>query len=243
MRKMPCWAFSTIFILFLTIIGLCSNAFASGLISRMARGIESRQDQPCADAIIVSTAEAAKEKAESRKNGDGNPPPGEVEKKIPNSSELPDQVQALKQQIIELQNKGKLGFRKIVPCSAVEGFGAYSPLQPGQPAPRIVFYCEPSNVSTLVSGDRYVTDCTVDAILMDLTGKPLLGKQNVVKMSRTSRSPVMDLYFKIEINVQRLAAKTLIAKIVLHDKIKNQSVTATQRIAVEGGSKKGGGDI
>jgi hypothetical protein len=149
----------------------------------------------------------------------------------------------LKEQIIELQNKGKLGLRKIVACSAVEGFGAYSPLQPGQSATRIVFYCEPSNVSTLVSGDRYVTDCTVDAVLLDPTGRPLLGKQNVVKMSRTSRSPVMDLYFKIEINVQKLAAKTLIAKIVLHDKIKNQSVTATQRIAVEGGSKKGGGDI
>jgi hypothetical protein len=94
-----------------------------------------------------------------------------------------------------------------------------------------------------VSGDRYVTDCMVDAVLLVPTGKPLLAKENVVKVSRTSRSPVLDLYFKIEINVQKLAAKTLIAKIVLHDKIKNQSVTATQRMAVEGGSKIGGGDI
>jgi hypothetical protein len=78
---------------------------------------------------------------------------------------------------------------------------------------------------------------------LDSRGKPLLGKQNVVKIYRVPPSPVMGLYFKIEINVQKLEARTLIAKIVLHDKIKNQSVTATQRINVESGSKKGLGDI
>jgi hypothetical protein len=119
----------------------------------------------------------------------------------------------------------------------------YSPLTPGQSAPRIVLYCEPSNVCALLSGDRHVIDCTVDAVLLDPTGKPLLGKQNVVKMSRTSPSPVMDLYFKIEINLQKLPARQVIAKIVLHDKIKNQSVTATQRLNVQGESKKGLGDI
>jgi hypothetical protein len=195
------------------------------------------------DATIVGAAGSSEERPESGRSGAGQLSPDEPEKKSPGPSEPPDQVQALKQQIIELQNKGKLGFRKIVACSTVEGFGIYSPLTPGQSAPRIVFYCEPSNVSTLVSEGRYVIDCTVDAILMDLTGKPLLGKQNVVKMSRTSRSPVMDLYFKIEINLQKLPARQVIAKIMLHDKVKNQSVTSTQRISVEGGSKKGLGDI
>jgi hypothetical protein len=49
----------------------------------------------------------------------------------------------------------------------------------------------------------------------------------------------MDLFFKVDINFQKLPARKLIAKIVLHDKIKNQSVTVTQKINLEGGSKKG----
>jgi hypothetical protein len=76
-----------------------------------------------------------------------------------------------------------------------------------------------------------------------LTGKPLLGRENVVKINRVSRSPMMDLYFKIEVNAQKMAAKTFIVKIVLHDKIKNQSITATRRINVEGAVKKGLGNI
>jgi hypothetical protein len=83
MHKISCWAFSTILILFLTVIGLCSNDSASGLISRMATEIESRQDQPSADAIIVSTAVAVKDIDEPLKSGDGNSPPGEAEKKEP----------------------------------------------------------------------------------------------------------------------------------------------------------------
>jgi hypothetical protein len=40
-----------------------------------------------------------------------------------------------------------------------------------------------------------------------------------------------------------MASRNLIAKIVLHDKIKNLSVTVARRINVEGATKKGLGDI
>jgi len=178
-------------------------------------------------------------KASGGTGSQGTSVPEDGQKKEIPSVEAPDEAQALKQKIIELQNKGKLGFRKIVLCRSVEGFGVYSPLDPGQPVSKIVFYCEPSNVSTMLSGERYVIDCAVDAFLMDSSGRPLLGKENMLKINRVSRSPVMDLFFKVEINFQKLPARKLIAKIVLHDKIKNQSVTVTQKINLEGGSKKG----
>jgi hypothetical protein len=165
--------------------------------------------------------------------------PEDGQKKDIPGAEASDEAQALKQKIIELQNKGKLGFRKIVLCRSVEGFGVYSPLDTGQPVSKIVFYCEPSNVSTMLSGERYVIDCAVDAFLMDSSGRTLLGRENMLKINRVSRSPVMDLFFKVEINFHKLPARKMIAKIVLHDKIKNQSVTVTQRINLEGGSKKG----
>jgi hypothetical protein len=169
----------------------------------------------------------------------GNSDSGKPEKKDSAGAEAPDEAQALKQKIIELQNKGKLGFRKIILCRSAEGFGVYSPLDPGQPVSKIVFYCEPSNVSTMLSGERYVIDCAVDAFLMDSSGRTLLGKENMLKINRVSRSPVMDLFFKVEINFRKLPARKMIAKIVLHDKIKNQSVTVIRKINMETGSKKG----
>jgi hypothetical protein len=178
-------------------------------------------------------------KASGGAGSQGTSVPEDGQKKEIPGAEASDEAQALKQKIIELQNKGKLGFRKIVLCRSVEGFGVYSPLDPGQPVSKIVFYCEPSNVSTMLSGERYVIDCAVDAFLMDSSGRTLLGKENMLKINRVSRSPVMDLFFKVEINFQKLPTRKMIAKIVLHDKIKNQSVTVTQRINLESGSKKG----
>lgn len=94
-------------------------------------------------------------------------------------------------------------------------------------------------MSAMLSGDRYVIDCAVDAFLMDSAGRLFVGKENILKINRVSRSPVIDLYFKVEINVRKLPAGKMIAKIVRHDKIKNQSVSAVQRINVKPGSKKG----
>ncbi len=183
------------------------------------------------------------DKAETEKSADtpvmpGDSTPGQPQKNETTGTESSDEVQALKTRIIELQNDGKLGFRKIVVCRSVEGFGAYSPLDPGEQVPKIILYCEPSNVSTMVSADRYIVDCSVDAFLMDSGNKLVLGRQNVVKINRVSRSPIIDLFFKIEINAQKLGNRNVILKVVLHDKIKNQSVSTFHKINLEGGAKK-----
>jgi hypothetical protein len=144
--------------------------------------------------------------------------------------EIPDEISELKKRIIETQNKGKLGFRKIVACRSVEEFGVYSPLESSEPVPKLILYCEPFNVSTLISEDRYIIDFTVDVFLMDREGKIVSGKENVIRISRVSRSPVIDLYFKIGISSQKPGAQPLTAKIVLHDKIKNDSVSTSYNI-------------
>lgn len=148
-----------------------------------------------------------------------------------------DEVQELKERILDIQNKGKLGFRKLVPCSSVEGFGAYSPIEAGQKVQKIVFYCEPANVSTLKSGDRYVIDCAVDCILMDTRGRVLAGKQNALKIHSVSRSPIIDIYFKFEIALKKSLDASVLLKTVLHDKIKNSSVAAIKKINVQGPHK------
>jgi hypothetical protein len=150
----------------------------------------------------------------------------------------PDEVQALKERIIEAQNRGKLGFRKMVPCRSVESFGAYSPLEPGQKVEKIVFYFEPANVSTMKSGDRYIIDCAVDFILMDASGKVLGGKPNAINLNRVTRSPIIDLFFKIEIASKKPSDRPVLLKTVLHDKIKNESASTTTKINVESPHKR-----
>lgn len=148
-----------------------------------------------------------------------------------------DEVWMLKKRIIELQNKGKLGFRKVVPCSSVERYGIYSPIEARLNSPNLVLYVEPANYSTMVTQDRYIIDCTVDLILVNPSGKVLGGKKGILKINRISRSPILDLFYKIQINAKKPLKQGFILKTVLHDKIKNQSTAASFRINVQPGGK------
>jgi hypothetical protein len=140
------------------------------------------------------------------------------------------EIQKLREQIIDLQNKGKLGFRKVVLCNSIDGFGLYSPFEPGQPLTRILLYFEPSNVSTLVSEGRFIVDLAVDVFLMEAGGKVIGGKQNMLKINKVSRSPILDLYCPLAINLKQPLKREIIMRTVLHDRIKNQSTSMTYKI-------------
>lgn len=164
----------------------------------------------------------------------------EAEKQIvaPKDSSA-QEITNLKASIIDLQNKSRLGFNKIVTCKSVDAFGVYSPLEQSTPTNKLIFYVEPANFSTLQSADRYIVDCTIDLQILDIHGKPLLSSENASKINRISRSPILDLYFKIELNLKmEKKPATMLVRIVLHDKIKNQSASANIRIKMEGGKPK-----
>lgn len=225
----------------LVILAYGPKAFAGDYPPASELPTLSAQDQGSAGngiRAVVETSKTERERLNSQSEALGDDPSEQSAAKANTATETPDEVQGLKSRIIELQNKGKIGLRKIVLCRSVEGFGSYSPLAPGEPVSKIVFYCEPANVSTMISEGRFIVDCSVDTLLMDSAGKLLLGKENVVKINRVSRSPVIDLFFKIELNLKKMATRKVIVKIVLHDKIKNQSVSVTRRISVEGRAKE-----
>ncbi len=154
--------------------------------------------------------------------------------------EQPDQafmeVRRLKEQIILLQNKGKLGFFKVVPCSSVKGFGVYAPIEPGGKASDLHLYFEPANVSTLVSEGRYVIDCSVDVFVYDDKGQVIGGKAGVLSIRRVTRSPVLDLFFDVRIPLKRPKKDHIVVKTVLHDNIKNAS--AVKSFKIQSGAKK-----
>ena len=146
----------------------------------------------------------------------------------------PDEVAALKERIIELRNKGKLGFGKIVPCKSVESFGVYTPIKAGSPVRRIIIYVEPSNVSTLISDGKYIINCSVEILLIGPNGKIHAGKKGAI--NRVSRSPVIDLYFKFQIKPKKLQPAPMAVKLVLRDRIKEQTASFTLRLNLK--SKK-----
>jgi hypothetical protein len=139
-----------------------------------------------------------------------------------------DEVAVLKERIIELRNKGKLGFRKIVPCKSVESFGAYSPIEAGSPVRHITIYVEPENVSTLVSDGKYIINCSVEILLIGPDGKVRAGKKGAI--NRVSRSPVIDIYFKFQIKPTKLQPAPMAIKLVLRDRIKEQTASFTLRL-------------
>ena len=176
---------------------------------------------------------AASEEAEVKKETPTSQDHGAFRSGEPAPTKETSGIRKLKEQIIDLQNKGKLGFRKVVLCNSVEGYGLYSPFEPGQPLTRILLYFEPSNVSTLISGDRFIVDLAVDVFLLDTSGKLIAGKQNMLKINKISRSPILDLFYKLEMKVKKPLKREILMKTVLHDRIKNQSTSMTYKINME----------
>lgn len=115
----------------------------------------------------------------------------------------------------------------------------YSPMETGGNAPNLMLYVEPSNYSTMVTQDRYIIDCSVDLILIDLAGKVLGGKKGVLRINKISRSPILDLFYKIQVNAKKPPKQGFIIRTVLHDKIKNQSAGTSFRINIQSGGKSG----
>jgi hypothetical protein len=226
----------------LTLI-LCLGIFAASAIVAFGQQTINRPEILLAGAdsgthhSISLRLMAASDEADLKKE---TPPPTPQDHGASRSGELGgaptkeiSEIQKLKEQIIDLQNKGKLGFRKVVLCNSVEGYGLYSPFEPGQPITRILLYFEPSNVSTLVSGDRFIVDLAVDVFLLDASGKLIAGKQNMLKINKISRSPILDLFYKLEMKVKKPLKREILMKTVLHDRIKNQSTSMTYKINME----------
>ena len=93
-----------------------------------------------------------------------------------------DQILNLKNQIIDLQNKGQLGFREFTLCSKVMGYGSYVPLdQPvvGVGAELLIYY-EPVNVFTNRVQGQYEFWFTQDTVLLSEKGEVLYEQKELL---------------------------------------------------------------
>jgi hypothetical protein len=133
-----------------------------------------------------------------------------------------DAVLKLKNQVIDLQNKGTLGFREFTLCSNILGYGSFVPLEKPQvpPGAELQVYYEPVNVFTNRVKGQYEIWYTQDIVLTTDKGAVLYEQEELLNFRYSSRSPVFDLYATNSLSLGELGPGRYVYKVVLRDKLK-----------------------
>ena len=137
-----------------------------------------------------------------------------------------NEILKLKEKIIEIQNKGELGFRNFALCSNIIGFGSYVPL----PSPvvdksgQLLVYYEPVNIFTAKKEGLYEIWYTQDMVLLDEKGVALQEWPNALDFHYTTRTPVMDLFAQNSLDLGgQVPAGKYKFKALLNDKLSGRT--------------------
>ena len=136
------------------------------------------------------------------------------------------EILKLKEKIIEIQNKGDLGFRNFAFCSAIIGFGSYVPLSRAEldKNGELLVYYEPVNVFTSRKEGLYEVWYTQDMVLLDEKEAVLQEWPNALDFHYTTRTPVMDLWAQNNITLGgQVPAGKYKFKAVLKDKLSGRT--------------------
>ena len=136
-------------------------------------------------------------------------------------------VLELKEQIIELQNKGTLGIKNFLPCSQISTLGSYTPLAEAKfkQNETLYVYFEPVNFSTSKTQGIYEIWLTEDILILNDKGETLMEKPGIMENHYTSASPILDIYFNNHVEFDSVPAGKYIFKVILYDKLKNTSAS------------------
>jgi len=138
-----------------------------------------------------------------------------------------DEILKLKEKILEIQNKGELGFQNVILCSKIIGFGSYVPLleKAVDLNGSLLIYYEPVNIFTNVKDGLYEIWYTQDMILLDAKGKILFSREDLLNFHYTTKRPVMDLFAQNSLDIKgQLSAGKYTLKLVLKDQLRGNSV-------------------
>jgi hypothetical protein len=132
-------------------------------------------------------------------------------------------ILGLKNQIIDLQNRGTLAFKDVTLCSKVIGFGSYVPLEaPAIPAGgELLLYYEPVNVFTNRVKGQYEIWYTQDIVLEADDGEVIYEQEDLLEFHYYSRSPVFDLFATNSLSLGNLPPGSYLFKAVLKDQLKD----------------------
>lgn len=138
-------------------------------------------------------------------------------------------VARLKERIIQLQNTYPLGIRILAACSKVADYASYEPLTDNRvkAGDEILFYFEPQNPSTKKTAGRYEVWLTQDMVVLNAAGQEIYRKENVLEIHYQSTAPRLDIYGVDQLTLSDIPPGKYLFQIILHDKIKGESATAS----------------
>ena len=99
----------------------------------------------------------------------------------------------LKQEIIEVQNKGKLGVQEFSLCSKVLNYASYYPLTENKVkrGTNLLLYYEPINWFTSAQQGRYEFYLTQDVVLESAVGEVLFERKGLLSMLYNTSKPIL----------------------------------------------------
>jgi len=138
-----------------------------------------------------------------------------------------DTVLGLKERIIDIQNKGKLGFNNFTRCENIITYGSYVPAV-GNKLPQgseLLFYYEPANIFTNRRDNTYQSWYTQDVIVKNAQGEELLNSPELLNFNYQAVAPTLDLYATNSLDLGNLPVGKYEFTAILHDKLKKTSAT------------------
>jgi len=144
---------------------------------------------------------------------------------IGTSVKAEETVEELKEKIINIQNKGTLGFRNFHRCESVITYASYVPAEDNKvmEGTELLFYYEPKNIFTNRLKGSYQVWYTQDVIIKTMEGMELLNSPDLLNFNYQTLSPVLDLYATNSLNITGLPPGRYEFIAVLHDKLRKQS--------------------
>jgi hypothetical protein len=147
-----------------------------------------------------------------------------------------DEILTLKEKIIELQNKGELGFRNFTFCSKILGFASYVPME--NPVidknGELLIYYEPVDIFTNKIQGVYEIWFTQDMVVLDAKGGVIQEWKDILDYHQKTRLPVLDVYAQNNLSLgDQLLPGKYTFKAVLKDKLSGKTATKTAGFEVK----------
>ena len=140
-----------------------------------------------------------------------------------------NEILDLKARIIDLQNQGQLGFGDFTLCTQILGYASFVPAKEAviDKNGTLLVYYEPMNIFTVERGGIYEVYYTQDMAVLDAEGKEVIWEQKeLLNMHYMAHKPVLDMYAQNSLDLQgQLPPGKYKFRAVLHDKLRNDSVT------------------
>ena len=146
-----------------------------------------------------------------------------------------DDVLKLKNQIIDIQNKGEFGLQNFALCSEITGYGIYVPLKESvmPKTGQLLIYIEPRNTFIARKAGQYEFWFSLDMAVLSETGEVLQEMKDVQPMHYTTKVPVLDIDVQPTLSLEGAPPGKYKVRVTLHDKLRTASVTHEADIRVK----------